>query len=52
MNPQLKLELSSKIKGAGPGDILLVDPLSNSLLCGSDPEGNLVAPVKQKTDGT
>jgi hypothetical protein len=42
-------EIRSKLKiyGAGPGDILLIDPLSNSLLCGSDPEGNLVAPVKQ-----
>jgi hypothetical protein len=42
-------EIQTKLKnyGAGPGDILLIDPLSNSLLCSSDPEGNLVAPVKQ-----
>jgi hypothetical protein len=30
----------------GPNDILLIDPLSNSTFCGTDPEGNLIDPQK------
>jgi hypothetical protein len=49
LTDQSATEIRSKLKnyGAGLGDILLIDPLSNSLLCGSDPEGNLGALVKQ-----
>jgi hypothetical protein len=44
------IRLKLKNCGAGPGDILLIDPLSNSLYCGSDSEGNLTVPVKINGD--
>jgi hypothetical protein len=42
-------EISQKLQyyGAGKDDFLVIDPLSNSIFCGSDNGGNLLDPVKE-----
>jgi hypothetical protein len=42
---ELKLKLHNM--NIGPEDILLIDPLSNSVFCGTDPDGNHADPVKK-----
>jgi hypothetical protein len=41
-------ELKNKLRNMNPGpeDIFLIDPLSNSVFCGTDPAGNHTDPVK------
>jgi hypothetical protein len=47
LNDDTVAETTAKLKsyGAGSGDIILIDPLSNSVFCGTDPEGNHCDPV-------
>jgi hypothetical protein len=41
-------EINQKLQyyGAGQDDFLVIDPLSNSIFCGSDADGNLLDPLK------
>jgi hypothetical protein len=42
-------DIAAKVKkhNPGPGDIVLINPLSNSVFCGSDDTGNRLDPVKE-----
>jgi hypothetical protein len=42
-------DIAAKVKKhkPGPGDIVLIDPLSNSVFCGSDDTGNHMEPIKE-----
>jgi hypothetical protein len=48
LNENTASELKNKLwnMNTGPEDIFLIDPLSNSVFCGSDPDGNHTDPVK------